>query len=324
MPDHICENCERVFKQKGHLTSHKNRKNPCKKDDTIEKIVERKVTEALSKINERYTKSSAVKLQLNKNTSPLRYPGGKTRAIGILYGYMQEHYPQRKILLSPFFGGGSFELFLSVNGYTVYGNDLFIPLYNFWITKQTHCKTLVAKIKENMPVSKERFHELRDTIMNESDKVKMSTSYFIINRTSFSGATLSGGFSEQASKGRLTESSIHRLYECKVDSIVFSNLDCNTFLDSHPETSDTVVYADPPYYINGFIYGKNGDIHESFDHIKFAENMRKRNDWIISYNDCEYIRNLYVGCRIFTTSWTYGMNKSKASSEIIILPPLSA
>jgi DNA (cytosine-5)-methyltransferase 1 len=49
MPNHICENCERVFKQKGHLESHKNRKNPCKKDDTIEKIVERKVEEALVK-----------------------------------------------------------------------------------------------------------------------------------------------------------------------------------------------------------------------------------------------------------------------------------
>lgn len=49
MPVHMCENCERVFKQKGHLESHKKRKNPCKKNDTIEKIVEKKVAEVLSK-----------------------------------------------------------------------------------------------------------------------------------------------------------------------------------------------------------------------------------------------------------------------------------
>lgn len=49
MVTHICENCERVFKQKGHLESHKKRKNPCKKDDTIEKIVEKKVAEVLAK-----------------------------------------------------------------------------------------------------------------------------------------------------------------------------------------------------------------------------------------------------------------------------------
>ena len=49
MPSHICETCERVFKQKGHLITHLKRKNPCKKDDTIEKIVEKKVNEVLEK-----------------------------------------------------------------------------------------------------------------------------------------------------------------------------------------------------------------------------------------------------------------------------------
>jgi hypothetical protein len=52
MPDHICETCERVFKQKGHLATHNKRKNPCKKNHIIEKIVERKVKEVLLKMNE--------------------------------------------------------------------------------------------------------------------------------------------------------------------------------------------------------------------------------------------------------------------------------
>ena len=51
MPNHICEKCERVFKQKGHLAAHLTRKNPCKKDNTIDKIVEKKVKEALEKSN---------------------------------------------------------------------------------------------------------------------------------------------------------------------------------------------------------------------------------------------------------------------------------
>jgi hypothetical protein len=52
MPDYICETCEKVFKQKGHLATHNKRKNPCKKNDAIEKIVERKVKEVLLKMNE--------------------------------------------------------------------------------------------------------------------------------------------------------------------------------------------------------------------------------------------------------------------------------
>ncbi len=58
MPPHICETCERVFKQKGHLATHLKRKIPCKKDDTIEKIVERKVNEALANKNS----SSSIKV----------------------------------------------------------------------------------------------------------------------------------------------------------------------------------------------------------------------------------------------------------------------
>lgn len=51
MVNYTCENCNKTFSQKGHLETHKNRKRPCKKDNTIEELVERKVQEALSKTN---------------------------------------------------------------------------------------------------------------------------------------------------------------------------------------------------------------------------------------------------------------------------------
>lgn len=49
MTEHICEVCERIFKQKGHLDAHKRRKKPCKKDAKLEAIVEKKVQAALTK-----------------------------------------------------------------------------------------------------------------------------------------------------------------------------------------------------------------------------------------------------------------------------------
>jgi len=49
MTKYTCETCERVFSQKGHLEDHNNRKRPCKKDNTIEALVENKVKEVLSK-----------------------------------------------------------------------------------------------------------------------------------------------------------------------------------------------------------------------------------------------------------------------------------
>jgi len=252
------------------------------------------------------------------NKSPLRYPGGKSRAIKILEKYL-ENFPNRNVLLSPFFGGGSFELFAKSKGFTVLGNDLFGPLYTFWVTLQTSKDKLIQEIKAKMPVSKEDFMKFRKTICDAPELDKAS-SYFIINRCSFSGATMCGGFSKEASEKRLTESSLKKLNNCDVSNIKFSNIDCCTFLDQNPETDRTLVYADPPYYITNYMYGKNGDLHEQFDHEAFAKCIQKRKDWIISYNDCEFIRELYKGCQIISESWSYGMNTSKESSEIIILP----
>jgi len=49
---YTCEICNETFSQKGHFKDHQNRKRPCKKDNTIEALVEQKVKEALLKINQ--------------------------------------------------------------------------------------------------------------------------------------------------------------------------------------------------------------------------------------------------------------------------------
>ena len=261
-----------------------------------------------------------------KNKSPLRYPGGKTRAIKILSDLLKEHYPTRKHLISPFLGGGSFELVLQSNGYTVTANDLFKPLHTFWTTIKNNPTAVIAKVKAQMPVTKEAFAALRQNIQTMTDAVDAAAAYFIINRCSFSGATFCGGYSQQAADGRLTESSLKTIEQLDLSNTTIQNEDCVSFLDANPQTQteNTVVYADPPYYITTYIYGKDGDMHEGFNHQRFAETIKKRSDWMISYNDCEYIRNLYAGCRILEAAWSYGMNKTKKSSEIIILPPLQS
>lgn len=63
MVKYSCETCEKTFAQKGHLETHKNRKRPCKKDNTIEALVEKKVQEALTKTNQ-----GAVKIDTTTTT----------------------------------------------------------------------------------------------------------------------------------------------------------------------------------------------------------------------------------------------------------------
>lgn len=47
MVNYSCSTCEKAFTQKGHFDAHMRRKRPCKKDDTINQLVEKRVQKIL-------------------------------------------------------------------------------------------------------------------------------------------------------------------------------------------------------------------------------------------------------------------------------------
>ena len=262
---------------------------------------------------------------MNKsNISPLRYPGGKTRACKILDIILNEEFDISKFsnIVSPFFGGGSFEFYIQ-NKYdlTIIANDKFYPLYNFWNICKTNkniiCEELDKKIDN---IDKEKFINLRNNIINEQDILKKAIMYFIINRCSFSGATLSGGFSLEASKKRFTKSSIDRIRKLNLSDFNIFNLDFEEFINNNCNENN-LIFLDPPYYLekDSKLYGNNGDMHESFNHNKLYKCLLNKKNWFMTYNDCTYIKDLYKNFRIIDTCWSYGMNKSKKSSEIVII-----
>jgi DNA adenine methylase len=61
--------------------------------------------------------------------TPLRYPGGKSRAVKVILPLIPEDCGE---LCSPFLGGGSIEIAAAERGMTVHGYDLFAPLVWFW------------------------------------------------------------------------------------------------------------------------------------------------------------------------------------------------
>lgn len=175
-------------------------------------------------------------------------------------------------LISPFFGGGSFEIYLQNKyNYKIIGNDKFTPLISFWLSAKNNNSELynkVKNIKENF--NKEKFINFRNEIMKMTDIINQASYYFAINRSSFSGATLSGGFSNESAEKRFTNNSIELIKNLKLNNYEFYNMDCNEFINNY-ESKRNLFFLDPPYYLdNSKLYGYNGDMHEEFNHCKLG------------------------------------------------------
>ena len=85
-------------------------------------------------------------------------------------------------------------------------------------------------------------------------------------------------------------------------------------------------YCDPPYFLEGDskmfkgIYPmRNFPIHHNnFNHELLAECLKNhRGKFILSYNDCEFVRQTYKDFKILEPKWQYTMGRSRKNHEDI-------
>ena len=249
-------------------------------------------------------------ISLKDNPTLLRYAGGKTRAVKML----MNHIPRERCdIVSPFFGGGAFEIYLLNKGHRVFGADIFYQLVCFWQSAIHKNKLLHHKIYDYIGITAEQFYSLQKSILLMTDEVDIGAAFFVLNRCSFSGTGLSGGISP--SVPRFTLSSIDKVLNFLPEKL---SVECQSF-DAFLKKHDGFVYADPPYAIkNDSLYGVKGSTHKQFNHELLAKLLLGRDEFLLSYNDCELVRDLYSGCEFHVAEWAYGMNKTKKSNEVII------
>ena len=270
-----------------------------------------------------------------KTRSPLRYPGGKSRAVKEIVSYIIPNMPKNNNVCSPFFGGGSIEIYLAKLGYRVYGYDTFPPLVIFWKTLLRDPRRLANDVEKKLGVSKAEFVSIQDSFRDRYErfsKVGCAATFYLLNRTSYSGTTLSGGMATDNDKTkrwerrnpRFNQASVERLRNFSVKNLT---VDMHDFEKSIGKHKDALVYADPPYYVGKKkLYGNQGDMQfTQDDHERLAGILKRRKRWILSYNDVPEVRELYRGFmrRKIKLSWSYGMSgvksrKKKHSNEILI------
>ena len=60
-------------------------------------------------------------------------------------------------------------------------------------------------------------------------------------------------------------------------------------------------------------------MHKDFEHEELHEILKRRDNWILSYNDCDKVREMYKDHNIVNLKWKYGMSNDKSSKEVLIL-----
>ena len=249
--------------------------------------------------------------------TPLRYPGGKSRACT----KMAQHFPDFSNYTEfrePFIGGGSVAIYVTkmYPHLKIWINDLYEPLVNFWRQLQESGVELEDKLTDlklnyNDPDTARVLFTSSKERINSSDCTPLdrAVAFYIVNKCSFSGLTESSSFSAQASESNFSFRGIDKLpeYQEIIKDWRITNHSYE-YLMGQELHEGVFMYFDPPYDIKDNLYGKKGEMHKRFDHDKFAHDCDYHTmDIMVSYNSNQLIRDRFKGWAAAEYDLTYTM-----------------
>ena len=269
--------------------------------------------------------------------TPLRYPGGKSRACKKIAPYFPDLSKYNEYR-EPFLGGGSVAIYITQRypNLDVWVNDLYEPLTNFWEQLRDNSNEIKRQLQELKqrhpdPVSaKSLFLDSKDYLSKDPggcDLTARAVAFYVVNKCSFSGLSESSSFSSQASDSNFSARGIEKLpfYGQLIRNWKITSKSYEQLL---PERDDIFTYLDPPYEIGSNLYGRKGNMHNTFNHDSFATICDRFNNapQLISYNSSQLIRERFQNWKAAEFELTYTMRSvgeymkdQKERKELILM-----
>ena len=262
---------------------------------------------------------------------PIKYFGGKTWASRQLIKFIP---PGVMEVVSPFLGGGSFELVMTGRGIRVFGYDAYAPLTNFWqvLLDESHDLThMLRKTLAKFGENKDELDRFTQEFSSEIDLVDAAHRFLI--RANFS---FNGNFRESKFRNYHIDEDDNVIQTLGAKKLVIdydricgffnpllsvAQADFRESLRRHP---DTFAYCDPPYPECSAGYGDGPQYHEDFPHEDLARILHDRKSgWMLSYNNCDTVKSLYPSnkFRYVYPKWHHGSNYlNHKGNEVLIRP----
>lgn len=284
-------------------------------------------------------------------SSLIRYPGGKSKLRKEITSYIENFLDPDLEYREPFFGGGSIGLaILENNPRRIWINDKDLGISCLWTAVMRYPELLKKLVREFKP-SIEKFDEFKEFLLDGSvspmgeEIAEYGFKKLALHQISYSGLGVRSGGPLGGRKPENVAGTTAVKYpiDCrwspeyickKIDqisqrmaeiSIRREMCSCLDFEEVLRDEEPAVIYLDPPYYVKGNDLYQYGFTYE--DHVRLAGVLRHcPHRWILSYDDCSEVRELYRWAKIeelwvkYTITQKDGECQIPNKVELIIMP----
>lgn len=269
--------------------------------------------------------------------SPLRYPGGKSSLAGFLARLIDRNGLKGCTYAEPYAGGAGAALRLLREGIVsqIYLNDLDPRIYSFWRAVLDDTERFEDKIR-TIAINVQEWHRQRDIYRHADTRSQFELGFatFYLNRCNRSGIIQGGapigGYGQQGKwkiDSRFYRDSlatrVHAIGSRR-EQINVTHMDALDFITTPlmplRNATSSFIYLDPPYYAKGqrLYYAA----YDDSDHTTLAHTLRAgpRQNWLVSYDDSDFIRDLYHDWTITPLPIRYSLQQRRDEQEILIAP----
>ena len=225
--------------------------------------------------------------------SPLRYPGGKTWLVPHIRAWLAALPSKPKLLVEPFCGGGIISLTAASEG--LVERCLMVELDRdvaaFWQAALRHNSEMCELVADFEPTV-EAVERIAET--DPGNLVENGFRTLVLNRTKRGGILAPGAaFVKKGDGGGVAsrwypDTLIRRLrsIESVSDRLVFCCGDGMELLDITMDSSESVVFADPPYTAGGKSAGSRLYSHSDIDHARlFRILAEQQSEFVLTYDN---------------------------------------
>lgn len=271
------------------------------------------------------------RLSQHQHRSPLRYPGGKAALVPFVKKIITANSLIGGEYIEPYAGGAAVAIELLASEFVtkVHINDYNPGVHAFWYAVLNKTEELLRLIQDT-PVTLETRAAVKAIHLESKDPVSVELGFatFFLNRVNRSGVITGGVIGGLAQTGNY-------LMDCRYNKpdlikriefiaryrnrVQLTNLDALDLLSSlsFDFNPKHLLYLDPPYFHKGSqLYSS---YYRAVDHAMIADKLRSLDTvkWMVSYDGCSEIEELFSGLKRLDYNLAYTANGSTTGRELM-------